>query len=165
MSPFKTLNCISHLLLQPQPPFEGACSELGILYGRPASALSKRAGCAWAESGAGLHRPVGEGRVGALGLTVSATYTAVNERSELCAGELLIMRHTHEVRLVNAPAIVGESVLLNLLPEERHVRPVTLRAIAPCVLWVLTIKDLEHIFQVASFLLGIWMPTSRDSLT
>lgn len=58
------------------------------------------------------------------------------------------MRHTHEVRLVNAPAIVGESVLLNLLPAEEHVRPVTLRAIAPCVLWVLTIRDLEHIFQV-----------------
>ena len=64
------------------------------------------------------------------------------------AGELLIMRHTHEVRLVNAPAIVGESVLLNLLPAEEHVRPITLRAIAPCVLWVLTLKDLEHIFQV-----------------
>ena len=63
-------------------------------------------------------------------------------------GELLIMRHTHEVRLVNAPAIVGESVLLNLLPAEDHVRPITLRAIAPCVLWVLTLKDLEHIFQV-----------------
>ena len=58
------------------------------------------------------------------------------------------MRHTHEVRLVNAPAIVGESVLLNLLPAEQHVRPVTLRAIAPCVLWVLTIRDLDHIFQV-----------------
>ena len=64
------------------------------------------------------------------------------------AGELLIMRHTHEVRLVNAPAIVGESVLLNLLPGEDHVRPVTLRAIAPCVFWVLTLKDLQHIFQV-----------------
>lgn len=58
------------------------------------------------------------------------------------------MRHSREVRLVNAPAIVGESVLLNLLPDEGHVRPITLRAIAPCVLWVLTIKDLEHIFQV-----------------
>ena len=67
----------------------------------------------------------------------------------LHAGELLIMRHTHEVRLVNAPAIVGESVLLNLLPAEDHVRPVTLRAIAPCVFWVLTLKDLEHIFQVS----------------
>lgn len=65
------------------------------------------------------------------------------------AGELLIMRHTHEVRLVNAPAIVGESVLLNLLPAEEHTRPITLRAIAPCVLWVLTLKDLEHIFQVS----------------
>ncbi len=60
------------------------------------------------------------------------------------------MRHTHEVRLVNAPAIVGESVLLNLLPAEEHVRPITLRAIAPCVLWVLTIKDLDHIFQACS---------------
>ncbi len=60
------------------------------------------------------------------------------------------MRHTHEVRLVNAPAIVGESVLLNLLPAEDHVRPVTLRAIAPCVFWVLTLKDLEHIFQVTT---------------
>ena len=58
------------------------------------------------------------------------------------------MRHTHEVRLVNAPAIVGESVLLNLLPAEEHVRPITLRAIAPCVFWVLTLKDLQHIFQV-----------------
>ncbi len=69
------------------------------------------------------------------------------DRLSWCAGELLIMRHNHEVRLVNAPAIVGESVLLNLLPTEQHVRPVTLRAIAPCVLWVLSIRDLDHIFQ------------------
>ncbi|BDA43675.1 probable potassium voltage-gated channel subfamily H member 7 [Coccomyxa sp. Obi] len=63
-------------------------------------------------------------------------------------GELLIMRHTEEVRLVTAPAIVGESVLLNLLPDGPHVRPVTLRAISPCMLWVLTIRDLEHIFNI-----------------
>lgn len=66
----------------------------------------------------------------------------------LPAGELLIMRHTQEVRLVTAPAIVGESVLLNLLPDGPHVRPVTLRAISPCMLWALTIRDLEHIFNV-----------------
>jgi CRP-like cAMP-binding protein len=65
------------------------------------------------------------------------------------AGELLIMRHTEEVRLVTAPAIVGESVLLNLLPDGPHVRPVTLRAISPCMLWALTIRDLEHIFNVS----------------
>jgi hypothetical protein len=70
------------------------------------------------------------------------------ERCFLCAtGELLILRHTQEMRLVTAPAIVGESVLLNLLPEGPHTRPVTLRAVAPCVLWALTIRDLEHILQ------------------
>ena len=82
------------------------------------------------------------------------------------AGELLIMRHSREVRLVNAPAIVGESVLLNLLPDEGHVRPITLRAIAPCVLWVLTIKDLEHIFQVRLWsFCGSCTDAHLDSLT
>jgi hypothetical protein len=51
---------------------------------------------------------------------------------------------------VNAPAIVGESVLLNLLPEGPHTRPVTLRAVSPCMLWVLTIRDLEHILKVST---------------
>lgn len=73
------------------------------------------------------------------------------------------MRHTEEVRLVTAPAIVGESVLLNLLPDGPHVRPVTLRAISPCMLWALTIRDLEHIFNV-SLPLAIAPPSDLLSL-
>lgn len=77
------------------------------------------------------------------------------------------MRHTEEVRLVTAPAIVGESVLLNLLPDGPHVRPVTLRAIAPCMLWALTIRDLEHIFNVSpgSMLIPQCVPLWNLALT
>jgi CRP-like cAMP-binding protein len=64
-------------------------------------------------------------------------------------GELLLLRHTKDVRLLSAPAIVGESALLSMLPDGGpHLRPVTLRAVSPCLLWALYKHDLEHIFEV-----------------
>lgn len=66
-----------------------------------------------------------------------------------CTGELLLLRHTKDVRLISAPGIVGESVLLNLLPDKAPtLRPVTVRAVSPCLIWELALADLEHIFQV-----------------
>ncbi len=57
------------------------------------------------------------------------------------------------MRLITAPAIVGESVLLNLVPDSGPVlRPVTVRAVSPCLIWELRLSDLEHIFQVLAIL-------------
>ena len=80
------------------------------------------------------------------------------------AGELLLLRHTKDVRLISAPGIVGESVLLNLLPDKAPtLRPVTVRAVSPCLIWELRLADLEHIFQVGLGRLRGSLPALRSS--
>ncbi|KAK9816960.1 hypothetical protein WJX72_007507 [[Myrmecia] bisecta] len=63
-------------------------------------------------------------------------------------GELLAIRHTRDVEMLCAPGIVGETAILADVIDECKIRPVTFRAVSPCKLWALTLKDVVHIFKI-----------------
>jgi hypothetical protein len=77
----------------------------------------------------------------------------------VCKGSLLALRNGKEVELFHAPAIVGEAAIMASEYEAARTRPMTLRALACCRLWMLTLHDLDHVRALPLILLVKQWPT------